>query len=65
MQKRIEQIVNAITDEDVEKASLRDKCVAIGVLQDKCRQAYQMDKPALINVDLGFYPSIVDLSRYE
>jgi len=58
-----DQIVEAISSEDIFKASLRDKAVAAGILQDKARQSYMMDKPApLVNIGAG---CPVDLSTYS
>lgn len=64
MLKRADQIIDAISDEDIFKAGLRDKTVAAGVLQDKARQSYGLDKPAsLININLDLSP--VDLSKWS
>jgi DNA-binding IclR family transcriptional regulator len=40
-----DQIVSAMTPEDISKANLRDKAVAAGILMDKARLCYGMDKP--------------------
>lgn len=51
MLERADQIVNSISNEDVFKASLRDKTVSAGVLMDKARQAYGLDKTSVIVTD--------------
>jgi hypothetical protein len=59
---RADQIANAITPEDIEKAGLRDKAVSIGILQDKARGCYDLDKQSpLINLNVI---APVDLSKY-
>lgn len=62
MLARADKIIDAITDEDIFKANLRDKAVAAGILQDKARQSYMMDKPAPL-VSIGT-TCPVDLSKY-
>jgi len=58
-----DRIISSITPEDIFKAGLRDKAVAAGILQDKARQSYDMDKPALSPSFVNISP--VDLSRYS
>lgn len=63
MLTRADEIIDAISPEDIEKAGLRDKAVTIGILQDKARATFSMDKQGpLVNVNV-IQP--VDLSRYR
>jgi len=57
-----DKIISSITNEDIFKAGLRDKAVAAGILQDKVRQSYEMDKPALPANDYVCSP--VNLDAY-
>jgi len=62
MLSRADQIIDAITAEDIMKANLRDKAVAAAILIDKSRLCYGMDKPAPA-VSIGAACPI-DLSNY-
>ena len=64
MLSRADEIVDAISPEDIEKAGLRDKAVTIGILQDKARAAYSLDRPVplAVQINLG---APVDLSKYQ
>jgi hypothetical protein len=62
----VQQLVDSIKPADIEKASLRDRVVCIGILQDKGRQSYGLDNPApLVNIDLSnIVPAKFDLDGY-
>lgn len=61
--EKADQIADAITEEDVFKAGLRDKSVSVGILMDKARGCYDLDRPQnTINI---FAPVAVDLSKYS
>jgi transposase-like protein len=63
MLEKADKIISGISAEDIEKAGLRDKAVAAGILMDKARQCYGLDKPAtLVNIEQR--PCPIDLSGY-
>jgi hypothetical protein len=66
MLARADEIIDAITDGDIEKAGLRDKTVAAGILMEKGRLSYGFDKPpAQVAIQINNGLEVIDLSRWR